>query len=106
MTRKKKLPVVKVAEQEAAAAVAGSLPAEVAIALDDVAGAIREGLLAFCASAGLLAVSQIMNEEMTAKVGPKGKHDPDRTATRNGSAPGSVVLGGRTVPLRRPRPAP
>ena len=58
---------------------------------------------AFCCSAGLLAVSQIMNEEMTTKVGPKGRHDPHRVATRNGSAPGSVVLGARTVPLRRPR---
>jgi putative transposase len=58
--------------------------------------------LAFCCNAGLLAVSQIMNEELTAKVGLKHRHDPDRVATRNGTAPGSVVLGGRTVPLRRP----
>jgi putative transposase len=94
---------VKLADREAAAAVAEGLPAEVTIALDDVAGAIRDGLLAFCASAGLLAVSQIMNEEMTAKVGLKGRHDPDRVATRNGGAPASVVLGGRTVPVRRPR---
>ncbi|MGH7703748.1 MAG: hypothetical protein ACREMO_11675, partial [Gemmatimonadales bacterium] len=42
-------------------------------------------------------------EELAATVGPKGKHDPARTATRNGSAPGSVVLGGRSVPVRRPR---
>jgi hypothetical protein len=83
-----KLPVVRVVEREEAAS---------------VAGAIREGLMAFCCSAGLLAVIQIMNEELTVKVGPKGRHDPDRVATRNGAAPGSVVLGGRTVPLRRPR---
>jgi putative transposase len=44
-----------------------------------------------------------MEEEMTAKVGPKGRHDPDRVATRNGSAPGSVTLGGRRVPLEHPR---
>ncbi len=79
------------------------LPVEATIAMADVAGAIREGLMAFCCSAGLLAVSQIMNDELTVKVGPKGRHDPDRVATRNGTAPGSVVLGGRTVPLRRPR---
>lgn len=103
MNSKKKLLVVKLADRDEAAAVAEGLPEGVTVALDDVAGAIRDGLMAFCCSAGLLAVSQIMNEEVTAKVGPKGKHDPDRTATRNGSAPGSVVLGGRTVPLRRPR---
>lgn len=102
MNRKKKLPVVAVAEREEAARVA-ELPVEVSVAMADVAGAIREGLMAFCCSAGLLAVSQIMNEEMTTKVGPKGRHDPDRVATRNGSAPGSVVLGSRSVPLRRPR---
>jgi putative transposase len=102
VTRKKKVPVVTVAEREEAARVA-ELPVEATIALADVAGAIKEGLMAFCCSAGLLAVSQIMNEELIVKVGPKGRHDPDRLATRNGTAPGSVVLGGRTVPLRRPR---
>ncbi|HSH58704.1 MAG TPA: IS256 family transposase, partial [Acidimicrobiales bacterium] len=84
MTRKKKVPVVTVEAGEEAARVA-DLPVEATIAMADVAGAIREGLMAFCCSAGLLAVSQIMDEELTAKVGPKGKHDPDRPATRNGT---------------------
>ena len=99
---KKKLPVVTVAERDEAARLA-DLPAEATVALQDLAGAIKDGLMAFCCSAGLAVVSEIMDEELTEKVGPKGRHDPDRTATRNGSAPGSVVLGGRTVPLRRPR---
>jgi transposase-like protein len=98
----KKVPVVKLAARDDAAALAG-LPAEATIALGDVAGAIREGLLAFSCAAGLLVVEQLMAEEITAKVGPKGKHDPQRTATRNGSVAGSVVLGGRMVPVRRPR---
>lgn len=99
---KKKLPVVTVAERDEAARLA-DLPAEATVALQDLAGAIKDGLMAFCCSAGLAVVSQIMEEELTEKAGPKGRHDPDRTATRNGSAPGSVVLGGRTVPVRRPR---
>jgi hypothetical protein len=33
----------------------------------------------------------------------KGRHDPDRVATRNGTAPGSVALGGRMVPVDRLR---
>jgi putative transposase len=97
MACKKKLPIVRVAEREEAARLA-ELPVEATIAMADVAGAIREGLMVFCCPAGLLAVSRIMSDEMTVKVGPKGKHDPDRTATRNGTAPGSVVLGGRTCP--------
>jgi putative transposase len=98
----KKLPVVTVAERDEAARLA-ELPAEATVALQDLAGAIKDGLMAFCCSAGLAVVSQIMEEELTDKVGPKGRHDPERTATRNGAAPGSVVLGGRTLPVRRPR---
>ena len=99
---KKKLPVVTVAAGDEADRLA-HLGAEATIALVDVADAIKEGLLAFCCSAGLLAVRQVMEEELTALVGPKGRHDPDRPATRNGRAPGSVTLGGRRVPIERPR---
>jgi hypothetical protein len=84
---------LKVAHRDEAADVAESLPEEVTIALGDVAGAIREGLTVFCCRAGLLAVSEIMNKEMTAKAGSKGRHDPLLVSTRNGSAPGSVALG-------------
>jgi len=99
---KKKLPVVTVAERDEAMRLA-DLPAEATLALQDLAGAIRDGLMAFCCSAGLAVVAELMEAEMTETVGPKGCHDPERIATRNGSAPGSVVLGGRTVPIRRPR---
>ena len=98
----KKLPVVTVAEREEAMRVA-DLPVEATIAMVDVAGAIKEGLLAFCCTAGLLAVRQIMEEEMTVKVGRRGVHNPDRVATRNGTAPGSMTLGGRVVAVERPR---
>jgi hypothetical protein len=59
--------------------------------------------MAFCCSAGLAVVTQLMEAELTDKVGPKDRHDPERVATRNGTAPGSVNLGGRSVPTRRPR---
>jgi transposase-like protein len=99
---KKKLPVVTVAARDEATRLA-ELPAEATVALQDVAASIKDGLMAFCCSAGLAVVAQLMEEEMTDKVGPKGRHDPERQATRNGSVPGSVVLGGRSVPVRRPR---
>jgi integrase len=98
----KKLPVVTVAERDEAARLA-DLPAEATVALQDLTASIKDGLMAFCCSAALAVVSQLMEEELTAKVGPKGRHDLERAATRNGSAPGSVVLGGRSVPVRRPR---
>jgi transposase-like protein len=45
----------------------------------------------------------LMAESVTAVAGPRGRHDADRTAVRHGSGPGSVTLGGRRVPVRRPR---
>lgn len=35
--------------------------------------------------------------------GPKGRHEAERVAVRHGSDDASVVLGGRRVPVRRPR---
>ena len=43
-----------------------------------------------------------MDAEVTEVVGPKGRHDPDRTAKRHGHAD-SMTLGGRRVPVHRPR---
>lgn len=102
MNRKKKLPVVTVAHRDEAARLE-TLSAEATVALQDVSQAIKDGLMAFCCSAGLAVVAQLMEAELTSVVGLKGRHDPERAATRNGSAPGSVVLGGRVVPVRRPR---
>jgi hypothetical protein len=61
--------------------------------------------MAFCCTAGLLVVGQMMDEEMTERIGPTGRHLPDRVGTRNGTAAGFAVLGGRSVPIRRPRAA-
>jgi len=44
-----------------------------------------------------------MDAEVTELVGPKGRHDPDRTMNRHGAEPATVTLGGRRVPVRRPR---
>jgi transposase-like protein len=44
-----------------------------------------------------------MEESVSALAGPKGRHDPARSAVRHGSEDGSVVLGGRQLRVRRPR---
>ncbi|MGH2985632.1 MAG: IS256 family transposase [Solirubrobacterales bacterium] len=41
--------------------------------------------------------------EVDEVVGPKGRHDPERSATRWGREEGSVTLGGRRVSVERPR---
>jgi len=44
-----------------------------------------------------------MEAEVSEVVGPKGRHDEGRSATRHGHEDGSVTLGGRRVGVRRPR---
>ncbi|CAN5857632.1 IS256-like element ISRba9 family transposase [soil metagenome] len=64
---------------------------------------MREGLLAASTAVGLEVLGELMDAEVCDIAGPKGRHDADRTAVRHGTEPGSVTLGGRRVPVRRPR---
>jgi putative transposase len=79
------------------------LPAQVQEALGELVGAAREGLLALSVGVGLGVVHELMELEVTEVVGPKGRHNPDRTAQRHGHQDGSLTLGGRRVRVRRPR---
>lgn len=98
----KKVPAVRLAEREDVAQLP-DLPEELRVAMTGVAAAAREGLLAMSVAVGLRVMGELLEAELEAKVGPRGKHDPARTASRHGSASGSVVLGGRRVPVDRPR---
>jgi len=80
-----------------------ALPEHVTVALAELAGAAREGLLALACGVGLEVMQTIMAEDVVRVAGPKGKHDADRVAVRHGTEAGSVVLGGRKTPVRRPR---
>ena len=79
------------------------LPEAVTVAMAEIGGAVREGLLALAVATGLRVMTTMMDESVTALAGPRGRHEPDRAAVRHGSESGSVILGGRRVPLRRPR---
>ncbi len=48
-------------------------------------------------------MNEMMDAEVTDRVGPKHAKLPGRTAVRHAAAFGSVVLGGRRVPVNRPR---
>jgi transposase-like protein len=98
---KKKVPVVSVAEVETAS-LAG-VPLEATVSLADLAGAVKEGLLGFCADVGLMVMAQMLDAEMTARVGPKHAKIPGRQANWHGSTDGPVVMGGRQVTVSRPR---
>jgi putative transposase len=79
------------------------LPEQVSVAVAELAGAAREGLLALAVGTGLQVLQAMLAEDVARLVGPKGRHNPDRTAVRHGSEPGQVTLGGRRVRMRRPR---
>jgi putative transposase len=79
------------------------VPEQVSVAMAEIAESAKEGLLALAVGAGLQVMRALMAESVTALAGPKGRHDPDRTAVRHGTEAGSVSLGGRRVPVRRPR---
>jgi transposase-like protein len=79
------------------------LPEQVTIALAELAGAAREGLLALAVGTGLGVLGSLLDTDVERLVGPKGRHNPDRAAVRHGTQPGRVTLGGRRVRVDRPR---
>lgn len=79
------------------------LPPRVQEALGELVGVAREGLLALSVGVGLGVLAELMEEEVTEVVGPRGRHDPDRSALRHGHQAGEVTLGGRRVGVERPR---
>jgi putative transposase len=97
---KKKLCVV---DRDDVEVVADGLSDEVAVALAGVAEAAREGLLALSVRAGLSVMATMLEDERARVCGPMHAKLTGRAATRGGTTPSSVVLGGRKVPVRRPR---
>jgi putative transposase len=79
------------------------LPERVREALGELVGAAKEGLLALSVEVGLGVLVELLEQEVDEAVGAKGKWNPDRTAVRHGHENGEVTLGGRRVPVRRPR---
>jgi len=98
----RKIPVITTAEPAAATRLAG-LPLEATVALADVAGTIKDGLLAFASTTGLLVMQQLMETELTSRIGAKHARIQGRAGNWHGSTRGSVVLGGRKVQVERPR---
>jgi putative transposase len=86
----KTVPTLRVVSKSEAPAEADELgmtdlPAEVRLALTDIAGAARDGLLAMSVAAGMAVMQAMFDAEIAAACGPKGRHDPDRAAVRHGA---------------------
>jgi len=81
----------------------GVLPERIQEALGQLVGAAKQGLLALSVEVGLGVLRELLEQEVDELVGPKGKWNPDRSAVRHGHENGEVTLGGRRVPVKRPR---
>jgi len=91
------VPVAEATQDEAV------LPERVQEALGRLIGAAKEGLLALSVEVGLGVLRELLEQEVDGVVGPKGKWNRDRAAVRHGHEDGEVTLGGRRVPVKRPR---
>jgi putative transposase len=80
-----------------------AVPEQVVVSMTEIAKSAREGLLALAVGTGLQVMSAMFEEDVTALCGPEGKHNADRAGYRHGAGDGSVTLGGRRIPVTRPR---
>lgn len=79
------------------------LPDRVSVSLTELGATVKEGLLAFAVAVGLRVFTTLMEEDLAAAAGPKGRHDPDRGAYRHSRERSAVVLGGRKIKVTKPR---
>jgi putative transposase len=63
----------------------------------------RTELFELAMRSGLRVVTAMLEEDRTALCGPRYAHQPRRYASRAGTVPSEVVLGGRKVAIQRPR---
>jgi putative transposase len=80
-----------------------AVPEQVVVSMAEIAESAKEGLLALAVGTGLQVMAAMFAEDAARLCGPEGKHNADRAGYRHGSEAGSVTLGGRRVPVTRPR---
>ena len=91
------------AGQAAAPAAEVAVPEQVIVSMAEIAESAKEGLLALAVSTGLQVMAAMFDEDVSRLCGPDGRHNPGRAGYRHGTEAGSVTLGGRRVPVTRPR---
>jgi len=80
-----------------------AVPEQVIVSMAEIAESAKEGLLALAVGTGLQVMAAMFGEDVAGLCGPEGKHNLDRAGYRHGAGAGSVTLGGRRVPVTRPR---
>ena len=78
-------------------------PAQRHLPLVDLLVDTRAELMELAVASGLKVLTTMLEEDRTAMCGRRYQHQIDRQASRAGTVPSEVVLGGRKVAIRRPR---
>jgi putative transposase len=80
-----------------------AVPGQLIVSMAEIAESAKEGLLALAVGTGLQVMAAMFAEDAARLCGPEGRHNPDRAGYRHGTGGGSVTLGGRRLPVTRPR---
>ena len=80
-----------------------AVPEQVIVSMAEIAESAKEGLLALAVGAGMQVMAAMFDEDAARLCGPEGKHNHGRAGYRHGAGAGSVTLGGRRLPVTRPR---
>ena len=64
---------------------------------------IENSFFDLCIRAGRQVLGAMMEQDREEICGPRWRRDPDRSAGRTGTTQSEVTLGGRRIPIRRPR---
>lgn len=81
----------------------GRVNVELPVSMAEVIEGVSEEVERLTGQAGLLIMKAVMDAEVESLAGTKGRHDPQRTATRWTAQQGYVVLAGKKVKVTRPR---
>ena len=63
----------------------------------------RSAFFDLCVETGQQVLMHMQEADREVLCGPKGRHDPNRSAYRGGSTASRIVLGGREIPMPRLR---
>jgi len=84
-------------------AVADRISVQIPIPMLEALVDARQLFFDLCVTTGRQTLRAMMEADRDVLCGPKGKHDAQREATRGGSAPSWITLGGRQIPIHRLR---
>jgi transposase-like protein len=76
---------------------------EIPLPLLDAFASIESSYFDLCVRSGQQVLGAMMEQDREDLCGPRWKRDPDRRAGRSGTTQSEITLGGRRIPINRPR---